>query len=780
MKWFIEKRITLQFGLALLLLAITSFVSYRSTRQLISTSRQLAHTHQVSERLNGLLYLMTDAEAAARGYAMTGRDPYLEPYLNATASVDEHLAQLRSLTASNPAQQQRLDTLRPLVAERMSILQTTVDLRRRDGFEAAQAYVLTDRGKAVMDAIRGVIAEMEGEQRRLLLQQSDASRRRVGDSLLGLVVGIFLVFALLLLVFYMLNFEIGRRKRVEKALRETTTLQRAILNSANYSIISTTPDGTIRSFNKAAERLLGYTAREVIGKKSPAIIHDAREMELRAEALSKELGRRIEPGFEVFVAKARERPPDENEWSYIRKDGSRFPVLLSITALRDADGRVTGFLGIGSDIKERKRIEAELAQAHDAALESARLKSEFLANMSHEIRTPMNAIIGMTGLLLRTELAPEQREYAEIVRSSADALLTIINDILDFSKIEAGKLSFEVMEFDLRSVVEGTVELLAESAEARGIELASLVYSDVPTALLGDPGRLRQVLINLLSNAVKFTELGEVIVRVTKESATEREAVIRFAVSDTGIGIPQEAQRRLFQAFSQADGSTTRKYQGTGLGLAISKQLVELMGGEIGVESVPGKGSTFWFTARLERQPESEPHESWPAESGSSESGAAAPSPKASLDGVRALVVDDNETNRRIVHHQVASWGVADDGASSGAEALDKLRREARAGSPYDLVILDMQMPEMDGLTLARAIRRDPDISSARLVMLTSLGYRNESELIKSGAVDACLTKPVKQSRFFDCLATVMGDAPRKEPAGSAAAKAPSHLTGPP
>ena len=530
-----------------------------------------------------------------------------------------------------------------------------------------------------------------------------------------------------------LQTEVSERKRAEKYVDKLLRHNELILNSVSEGIYGLDLDGNGTFINPAAAKMLGWDVSDLIGRPQHATLHHTRPD--GAPYPQEEC-----PIYAAFRDGAVHHVNDEVYW---RKDGASFPVEYTSTPIRENE-RLIGAVVTFRDITERIQMEAELKQARDTAVESARLKSEFLANMSHEIRTPMNGVIGMTGLLLDTELDTEQRDCAETIRASADSLLTIINDILDFSKIEAGKLQFEILDFDLRQVVEDSLELQADRALDKEIELASLIPCAFATGLRGDPGRLRQVLTNLVGNALKFTERGEVIVQAERVAETDTVITLRFTVSDTGIGISPAAAKNLFQAFTQADGSTTRKYGGTGLGLCISRQLVELMNGEIGVTSTLGEGSTFWFTAQFEKQPV-EP--------------VAVVSVKQSLDQLRVLIVDDNATNRRILCHQARCWGMMPTEVDSGLQALELLNAGAGESAAYDLAILDLMMPDMDGFDLARTIKATPHLAQLPLVLLTSFRERRHSETAREVGIAAYLTKPVRQSQLYGCLTTVMGNA---------------------
>ena len=661
------------------------------------------------------------------------------------------------------------------------------------------------------------------------------------------------------------------REQAEQALLKAADLQRAIFNSANFSSIATDANGVIQIFNVGAEHMLGYTAAEVMNKVNPADISDPQEVIARAKALSIEFATTITPGFEALAFKASRGIEDIYELTYIRKDGSRFPAVVSVTALRDARDVIIGYLLIGTDntarklvegeqrkldqrlrdqqfytrsliesnidalmttdpsgvitdvnkqmealtgctrdeligapfkgyftdperaeagiklvlsekkvtdyeltacardgkqtvvsynattfydrdrklqgvfaaardVTERKRVEGELRQAKAAAESASQAKSDFLASMSHEIRTPMNAIIGIAELLAKTPLSPEQDKYVQIFRRAGDNLLNLINDILDLSKVEASQLELERTRFSLNDLLEKVTEMVASRAHEKGLALVCDIAPNVPTDLVGDPTRLRQVLLNLLGNAIKFTNSGEVALRVAPEADSCVPGAMRFAIADTGIGISSEKLGSVFERFTQADSSTTRRYGGSGLGLTISKSLVELMGGRIWVESGVAKGSIFSFAVPLEIWAGTARRVAMPVGGG----------PELPLPALRILVVEDSPDNRTITLAYLRDTPCRVEIAENGAIACEKF-----AAGHYDLVLMDRQMPVMDGLTATRAIRAWEQAnhrSPTPIIALTASALKGDQEQCVAAGCTAYLTKPIKQAVLLQAI----------------------------
>ena len=538
--------------------------------------------------------------------------------------------------------------------------------------------------------------------------------------------------------------DVTDKERAEIELHQTRARLQAVLDAATQmSVIATDVNGVIDVFNTGAERMLGYTAAEMVGQQTPSIFYLPSELQARGEEMSREFGRPIQ-GLDVLFEYARQGRHDEREWTLVRKDRSQVRVSLVRTARRDRNDQVVGFLGIATDISARKKVEEAMRKAKEEAEAASQAKSDFLANMSHEIRTPLNAVIGMTELVRDTDLNATQREYLGMVQESGESLLAVINDILDFSKIEAGKLSLEEVPFNLREVLGDTMKSLALRAHRKRLELACHVAADVPFAVEGDPHRLRQIVINLVGNAIKFTEAGEVVLDVAVQRQVDDDLLLHFRVQDTGIGIPQDKLHTIFEAFEQADTSTTRRYGGTGLGLAIVSRLVKLMEGDVWVESEIHRGSVFHFTVRFRRT------------SAENIASATAIHPPV-LQGLRVLVVDDNATNRRILTEMLTNWAMRPLAVPGVAEAIDELERMSRAGTPYALILTDSNMPVQDGFELARRIQANPALCGSMIMMLTSADRPEDLSRCQQYGISAYLIKPIKQSELLDSIVFAVG-----------------------
>ncbi len=750
---FSDRLLWAGFGAAIVAAVLIGWTADKDANESYAWSTWITHTQDVLGVLDDTRGNTLAALAAVQNYYQSNDLRNLDRVVNLASKLKRQSAVLRSLTSDNASQQNRLDQF-DRIGRQMTTLSEDI-VRSAPAFDQQQS-IRTPQPAELSTVVFQMLAQLQqmSAAEQLLLTERTAKARatsRQSMIVLGIGGGIVVVWLLIVGGYAFLitrrltdiakalaisKAELARvteHKRVEDEARVAHNREearyRSLVERVPVGLYRISTGGDILEANPAMVEMLGFQDADSLKRANIAELWLDAEERARLEAIIE--GEGVVQNFEVGIR---------------RRDGSIISCEQSARAVYDAAGKVEHYEGVLVDITSRKRAEEQANRARDqvrdVALEAARLRSDFLASMSHEIRTPLSGIIGTGELLSLSDLTPEQRRQTDIIRSSGELLLTIVNDILDFSKLAAGRVVLEKLDFDLVELTESLIDSFAVAARAKGIELALYVDVNMPSGLRGDPSRLRQILNNLVSNAIKFTQQGEVMVRANRVEDSAGGVMVRFEVMDTGIGIPSETQGRLFQPFVQAEGSTSRRFGGTGLGLVIAARLVDQMGGEIGFESAPGKGSNFHFTARLEKGLEIV--RPWMTATAAS-----------CFNGMRALVVNDNPASRQAISEYLTSWGIENVAVGGGAEALDILE-QTRAGDEKQIVVLiDEQISGLGALGFARAVKEDPDIKHSKAIMFSAESAAwNATEV-----VDAWITKPVRPSQLFTCLLELRGKA---------------------
>lgn len=715
----------LWFGLAFTAVSWVGFAAYWGTHRLVRSFGSVSESHQALEKLQSIQALMESAESSVCRYVITGDAAGLQAYRDAKGMIPQRLRQVEALASAYPRQRKTLKQLNRLLLIHLQYLSNAVTARQTIGYEAAAQWISAEDNVSPRKALEQALSQLQRMESVAVRQRSSSTSEHSFKAKAALVGSACISLVFLAWGFGLLRREADERLQAEDATERVETFLHSIIERIPYMIqVKEAANLRLTLANKAAAEWFGRSETELLGSNA----FDLRPREQALEEMRKDR-QALQEGKPVDI-------PEEP----LKMEGREDRILhTQKITVPDRDGNPAYLVTISEDITRRKQSERLIELSRDAAVESARVKAEFLRNMSHEFRTPLSVIIGMTSLLLDAGLTEEQRRFASSVQRAAEGLSRLTKDILDFSKIESGTFTLETQEIPIRHTVEGIATMLSEQAKAKGVALVSLIDNDLPSVVLGDVARLRQILAQLMGNAVKFTARGEVIIRVTEAKQDEAHLWLTCRITDTGIGIDEETQKYLFEAFRQGDGSRTRRFGGTGLGLAMSKRIVELMGGEIGFESAPGRGSTFWCTLPFQKRRAQGPVVE-----------------VSSLPWTRArvLVIDENETARQLLRQQLGVWSLASEGVSSGETALALLRREQKAGRPFPIALVDMHLPDMESVALARAVKQDPDLAGAHLILMTDapLDPATYAPLGFSG----CLPKPLQAEALYERLSLLI------------------------
>jgi signal transduction histidine kinase/CheY-like chemotaxis protein/CHASE3 domain sensor protein len=784
----IDRRMSFGYGLLILGLVAIGFVTQRSMQELLDATNRRSSARQAAFELKSVMQTLTDAETGQRGYLLTGREVYLEPYIAATAKIDSQLERAALLFGNESSQREALTEFTRIVHAKITELAFTIDLMNAGKQRQAVARVLEGHGRNLMVEARKADDQIEAAQLKLISTLSSDALEITTKSRTISTTGSILAMLLVLISLLVLERNLKQRRRAELELRMTYLELKNQKRQLNEIVSAQNDLATAGLDTKRIMDLIVHHAGRLTASEGAVIeLLEGTELVYRAATGSAGnfIGTRIkrEGSFsglslstkELMVCADTETDArvdrdacrrvgvrsmivkpifhNENEVGVLKAYSSQ-PYQFAdqhVDALRLIGGILSNVLGQATEFEEKTRAiqtlratEQELVRARDKAEAATLAKSQLLANVSHEVRTPINGILGMAGLLLETRLDAEQKDFARTIRQSGDSLLTIVNDILDLSKVEAGKLELEKIDFDIVSTFQDLLKPFHVAAAHKGILLTFRPDSNLPNFVRGDAGRLRQIIGNLITNAMKFTSNGEVAIRVREDRCGSDGSIVRFEVKDTGIGIHLNTVETLFQPFVQADASTTRKFGGTGLGLSICKRLVELMGGEIGVESVFGKGSTFWFTVHFEPSDHAKPS--------AVDSDASAISGYDFPDRIRILIAEDNPINQKVAIKQIERIGLRADAVGNGIEALQALN-----SLPYSLVLMDCQMPEMDGYTAATQMKADPKFRSIPIVAMTASAVPGERERCLETGMDDYITKPTRLADLERVLVKWLG-----------------------